>query len=198
MRITRFAKAIVYECFTALLIVLSFVFQNGLQNPEQMEIAYSRSNWFLFITAAVLLGVGVYSLMSYTSRHREHILDSVFFIVIGVFYMVAAMIVFLTYGGLEGTFTQSGYTAANINLVLLSALPAPFLVRTIVLVFSTREKSVARRTVVQIVCGLLAAALVALILTGRYMHMLTYVEPAESQGIDADDTDPYADAYDFT
>ena len=44
MRITRFAKAIVYECFTALLIVLSFVLQNGLQNPEQMEIAYSRSN----------------------------------------------------------------------------------------------------------------------------------------------------------
>ena len=195
MRITRFAKAIAYECLTALLILLSFALQNGLQQTEQLEAAYGRSNLFLFIAAAVLLGVGVYSLMSYTSRHREHILDSIFFIVVGVFYMAAAMIVFLTYGGLEGTFTQSGYTAANINLVLLSALPVPFWVRTVVLVFSTREKSVGRRAGVQIICGLLAAVLVGLALTGRYMHMLTYVEPEESQ---VDMTDPYTDSYAYT
>ena len=48
-----------------------------------MEEAYVRSNVLLFLTAAVLLGVGVYSLMSYTRRHRQHVWDSVFFLVIG-------------------------------------------------------------------------------------------------------------------
>lgn len=201
MRITRFTKAVIYEFLTALLLLLSFLFQRDLRDAAQIETAYGRSNWFLFIAAAVMLGVGVYSIMSYTRRYREHILDSVFFILLGVLYMVAFMTVFLMYGGLEGTFDESGYVAANINIILIGALPLPFLIRTIVLVFSTREPRVGRRVGVQIVCGLLTAVLAVLIFTGNYLRMAEYVDPATTDtasddGTEMDMYDPYGDAYD--
>ena len=70
-----------------------------------MEEAYVRSNVLLFLTAAVLLGVGVYSLMSYTRRHRQHVWDSVFFLVIGFALMNAAGLTIGNLCGVDGTFT---------------------------------------------------------------------------------------------
>lgn len=145
MNISRFAKAIAYECLTALLLVISVLFQAAMHTEGQMEEAYVRSNVLLFLTAAVLLGVGVYSLMSYTRRHRQHVWDSVFFLVIGFAFMIAAVMTIVNFGGLEGTFTESGYTAMNVNVVLLTALrcPSGFVGYTGLLY---REKSVGKRT----------------------------------------------------
>ena len=56
MNISRFAKAIAYECLTALLLVISVLFQAAMHTEGQMEEAYVRSNVLLFLTAAVLLG----------------------------------------------------------------------------------------------------------------------------------------------
>ena len=57
MNISRFAKAIAYECLTALLLVISVLFQAAMHTEGQMEEAYVRSNVLLFLTAAVLLGI---------------------------------------------------------------------------------------------------------------------------------------------
>ena len=53
MNISRFAKAIAYECLTALLLVISVLFQAAMHTEGQMEEAYVRSNVLLFLTAAV-------------------------------------------------------------------------------------------------------------------------------------------------
>ena len=174
MNISRFAKAIAYECLTALLLVKSVLFQAAMHTEGQMEEAYVRSNVLLFLTAAVLLGVGVYSLMSYTRRHRQHVWDSVFFLVIGFAFMIAAVMTIVNFGGLEGTFTESGYTAMNVNVVLLTALPVPFWVRSVILACSTREKSVGKRIGVQAGFVVLAVAMAVLIGTGHMMKIEKY------------------------
>lgn len=179
MNISRFAKAVAYECLTALLLVVSAIFQTAMHTKGQMEEAYVRSNVLLFLAAAVLLGVGVYSLMSYTRRHRQHVWDSVFFLVIGFVFMVAAVMTIVNFGGLEGTFTESGYTAMNVNVVLLTALPAPFWIRSVILACSTREKSAGKRIGVLAGAVALAAAMAVLIGTG---HMLKIEKYAAADG----------------
>lgn len=176
MSISRFAKAIAYEVLTALLLVISALFQTAMHTDGQMEKAYFQSNLFLFIAAATFLGVGVYSLVSYTRRHRQHILDSVFFLLVGLLLMAAVLVVILLYGGLEGTFDASGYTAVNLNLVILTLVPAPFLIRSIVLAFSTRER-LAKRLGVQLGLLVLAVAAVVLLATGKMMRLVEYIEP---------------------
>ncbi len=176
MSISRFVKAIAYEILTALLLIISALFQAAMHTEGQMEKAYFQSNTFLFIAAATFLGVGVYSLVSYTRRHRQHILDSVFFLIVGLLLMAAVLVAILLYGGLEGTFDASGYTAVNLNLILLTLLPALFFVRSVILAFSTRE-GLAKRLGVQLGLLVLAAAAVVLLATGRLMRLAEYTEP---------------------
>ena len=59
MSISRFVKAIAYEILTALLLIISALFQAAMHTEGQMEKAYFQSNTFLFIAAATCLGVGV-------------------------------------------------------------------------------------------------------------------------------------------
>lgn len=108
MSISRFVKAIAYEILTALLLIISALFQAAMHTEGQMEKAYFQSNTFLFIAAATFLGVGVYSLdFLHPGGHRQHILDSVFFLIVGLLLMAAVLVAILLYGGLEGTFEQA-------------------------------------------------------------------------------------------
>lgn len=180
MNISRFAKAVAYEALTALLLLVSVVFQAAMHREGGLEKAYSHSCLLLFATAALLLGIGVYSLMAYTRRHRQHILESVFFLAVGLALMIAVVAEIVLYGGLEGAFTESGYTAANLNIVLLAGLPVPFLIRSIILAFSTREALLGRRLGVQIGAAVLTAAMLVLFAAGKNLHLLQYTGPGDS------------------
>lgn len=176
MKLTRFAKAILYILLTAVLLALSSVFQTAMHTEGKLEEHYFQSNSFLFIFAAVLLGSAVYAYLSYTRRHREHLSDNLILFAVGLALMVTVVTVVLSYGGLEGPFTESGYTAVNINIIVLSVLPLPFWIRAGVLAFSTREDSRIRRRIVQTGFFLLTAAVIVLAATGCMWRMERYTQ----------------------
>ncbi len=174
MNISRFAKSIAYLAATVLLLLLSMLFQAGMHSGTGPETSYFQSNTFLFIVSIACVGTGIYSYIGYVRRHREHALDSLFLLLVGLVFLIARIVVFLLFGGLEGDFAEEGYTAVNINIVLLTALPVPFLIRGLVLAFSTREDSRTRRLGVQVAALLIAAGLVLSLAFGGMMRMMRY------------------------
>lgn len=182
MKVSRFAKTILYLVFTAVLLLISTLFHVAMHSEGGLEEGYFRSNSYLFIMAAVLLGTAVYSYAAYTRRRREHLVDSLLFFFVGFALMVTVIFSILHYGGLEGSFDQSGYTAANINVVVLTALPLPFLIRTVVLACSTGDGNRARRLGAMIAAGLLVVAAVVLVALGGLARTLRYVEELPPEG----------------
>ena len=182
MRITRFAKSIVYLVFTTGLFLLSVFFTAGIHNAEHLEQNYFRSTSYLFILAAVLIGGAIYSYQAYTRKFREHAWDSLLLLVTGLVLMGIVLFIILYYGGLEGTFTESGYTAANVNLVVLAVLPLPFFVRTAVLALSLQEPRRGRRLGVQIACVVLLAGIIVAFALGGLLGMVRYTGTETGDG----------------
>lgn len=102
MNISRFAKSIAYLAAAALLLLLSVIFQVGMHSEGGPEASYFRSNTFLFVVAIGCVGTGVYSYIGYVRRHREHALDSLFLLLVGLAVLIASILVFLNFGGLAG------------------------------------------------------------------------------------------------
>lgn len=143
MKVTRFAKSIVYLVFTTGLFLLSVFFTTGIHNSEHLEQNYFRSTSYLFILAAVLIGGAIYSYQAYTRKYREHAWDSLLLLLTGLALMGTVLFIILYYGGLEGTFTESGYTAANVNIVVLAMLPRRFLCARRCLCYRCRSRGAA-------------------------------------------------------
>lgn len=183
MKLSRFAKGILYLAVTAVMAIISALLQGYMLSEGNLETGYFRSDLILFILAAVLMGIGAYSFLSYTRRHREHRADSLYLFLTGAALMVLTIVVFLQFGGMEGEFTESGYTAANVNIGVLSALPLPFLARAVYLAFTLREAGPGRRLGLLIACGAVALTLVVLAATGGLMRLVKYEgEPESSYG----------------
>ena len=174
MKITRLAKGIAYLVATVLVSCISVAMQAAMHTEGGLEENYFRSDGVLFLIAATVLGVGVYSWLSYTRRHREHRMDSLFLVATGGTLMLLTVFVVVYYGGMEGSFDESGHTAVNLNIALFSALPLPFLVRAVVLAVGAGRENPSGRTGLLIACGMVALALVILLFTGGLMKMTSY------------------------
>ena len=185
MQISRWIKAVVYEALTALLLIAAVVVQTQFYTAAETVSVYIRVNLWMFLAAACLMGVGVYSYMSYSRRRAEHRMDSLFLLLTGLVLMGMVVFALVQYGGLAGHMTDSICTAVNITQVLLLALPVAFWVRSVVLAFSTREEKRGKRLGVQIASVLLAAAAIILLAAGR---MMTLMEPEQ---VRTEQTDVY-------
>lgn len=179
MHISRFAKAVTYLAATVLLLALAVWLQFGFHAADGPEDAYFHANTALFWIAVACLGTAVYSYRAYTRRHREHAGDSLILLFIGGLLLASQTAMLVLYGGLTAPFGESGYTAVNVQMLLLAVLPLPFLIRATVLAFGRREpmRPAARRSV-RIVCAVLAAAVVALLASGRLLRFVHYEEPS--------------------
>ena len=83
------------------------------------------------------------------------------------------MIFFLLYGGMDNAAASGADTAANLLMLVWTALPLCFFVRAAVLVGATREDtSRARRRPLLVASVVLLAWLVVLVLTGQMMHFV--------------------------
>lgn len=176
MNISRFGKAVTYLAATAILIVVSVVLQLGMHKEDGLEPSYFQSNLAIFLVGIACTGTAVYSYRAYSRRHREHVWDSLFLLVVGLVYLLASVVMFFLFGGLENGFTEGVYNAANINIVLLTVLPLPFLVRGIILSLSTRETSRARRLGVGLAALAVTVGFVLCLALGGMMRMVRYTD----------------------
>ena len=181
MRISRFLKSILYLVLALALTVVSLLLQRGFQDAETLSAAYFQSDLYLFVMAAACLGTAVYSYRAYTSRHREHASESLFLLLVGIVLMIAAVVAVVGFGGLGEEFTEIGYTAANVNIVLTSALPLPFLIRAYVLTGSCCRHEPSRRLPALIACGVVTLVYLLGLAAGGMMRMVHYQGPSSGE-----------------
>lgn len=181
MKITRFGKAVAYLVASAALFAISAVLMHDMHGTQDMAAAYLRSDLYLFVLSAAFLGTSAYSYMAYTRRHREHRGDSLFCLLLGIVTMVLTIVVVVKYGGINADKMESALTAINLNLVLLAVIPAVFLIRAVVLAF-TSEKG---RPGLLISCGVLLLVMVVIIFSCGLMGMVREEDlPAQTDASD--------------
>lgn len=189
MKISRFAKSIAYMFLTLIALVLSTYFQIAMHKANGLEDTYFLSNFYIFIAGAVCLGTAVYSFRSFTKRHKEYKSDSLFFLFTGILLMTAAVFTIISYGGIGDTFDANGYTAANVNIVIMTVLPAPFFIRGLFLALSHREDNPGLRRAALALSAVVAAAYIFSVTLGGMMRFVYYENetahsPSSSETID--------------
>lgn len=180
MTISGFVKTVVYAVVSLAVTGISVWMAAPMYTSDEMVTAYLRSELLLFVVACGILGVGVYSFLAYTRRHREHQRDSWFWVALGGVLLVVAVVVICRFGGMsENHFDERSLVAVNLNLMLIGVLPLPFLVRTIIAALGVRESAVKR-----IVAWMLTAAAVVLfvivVATGSLLHTVELPDTAET------------------
>lgn len=164
-------KAIVYLTATAGLTVAAAVFENGMYDDWTAVSSCLSAMWYLFAAGCITMGVGVYSYRSYTKTHREHRADSLLWTLTGLVTVIAFIVLFLGYGGLDAMLDSTAYAVRNALSMLVSALPLPFLVRGWVISAARRTRF--RRALTAAV-AVEAVALVVLAVLGLYIKIVPY------------------------
>ncbi len=180
MTLSRFVKSLLYTGAAAVLTALSVYYQQMLHAPQGPEEGYFAVHRVMFFVAVILMGVAVYSFMSYTRKQKRHRIDSLILLITGVLLMVATLALWIGFGGVQEPFDSAGYTAVNIQIACLTVLPLPFWVRGLVLACTTHEDSRAKRLGAKLFSLAVAIVLVVLIAAGGIMRMMYYEDDGSS------------------
>ena len=172
---SRFAKWIVYAVLTALLCGISVWAQAGPFTDPDPSAGFVRGVLVLFAVGIILLGTGLF-LRKGT--------DALFFDIVGGITLLAGIILFLRFGGMEDATAVGGDTAINLLSCLWTALPAAFLIRALVIALSTRDDRRACRRIAGWVTAVLVAGFIALLVTG---NMLRFVHNEKEEAEERED-----------
>ena len=135
MTLTRFGKGMAYAALSLAALIWALWTVGPLYETEEPVSAYLRTDMLLFIAACTLTGLGAYSWFAYTRRHREHRVDSLFFLIFGGLALIFTVVVVIRFGGMTAeNFDPSQSAMINLNLMAAGAMPIPLLVRTWILV----------------------------------------------------------------
>lgn len=173
MTLTRLVKVLAYAAAAGLAICWALWTVGPLYGAEEPVAAYLRSDLLLFIAACTLTGIGVYTWLAYTRRHREHLADSRFFLIFGAAVLLFTVGIVLRFGGLtQENFDPAKAAMINLNLMAAGALPIPLLVRTWILVPGCEKGG---KQVMGAAAALVPTAVYAvLIMAGRLLHTASY------------------------
>ena len=172
MKITKCVKAVMYAVLAMCVTLLAVWTVSPLHNAADFVTAYWRSDILLFVTACSVLGIGVYSFVGYTRRHKAHRADSWFFMVVGALLLVFAVLVICRFGGITTeNFNDAATAALNLNIGAASILPIPFLVRGWILAFTAGFSKRDRRIAV-VAAAVATAVYVTMMISGQLMFQI--------------------------
>ncbi len=160
--VSRVAKAAVYLVLTAALIGLSWWLQAGLAVIS--AVAILRALRWLLYGGVVLLGVGVF---------LRRGADAALLGGVGGGALLAWLVLFLLYGGMDNPAAAGADTACNLLMLIWTALPLATLIRAAVLIAATRaDEPLARRRPLMLALAALVAWLIALVIAGQMLHFV--------------------------
>lgn len=181
MTLSRFAKSLLYTAGAAILAGVSAVYQGKLHAAAGPETAYFAIHRLLFFLAVVMMGVGLYSFLSYTRKQKHHRSDSWMLLFTGVGVMAVTLALWIGFGGVQEPFDANGYTAVNIQIVTLTLLPVPFWIRGLVLACTTHEESAGKRRGAKLASLAVALLMAALVGFGGMMRMMYFDGKADAE-----------------
>ena len=159
---SRIVKAALYLALTAALIGLSWWLQSALTAISVAAILRAL-RWLLY-SGVVLLGVGVY---------LRRGADAVLFDILGGGALIAWLVLFLLYGGMDNPTAAGADTASNLLMLLWTALPLATLIRAAVLVAATRaHEPPTRRRPLMFALAALIAWIIVLVIAGQMLHFV--------------------------
>ena len=158
---SRYAKAVVYLVCTAVLIGLGWWLQTSL--AVLTVAAILRALRWLLYSGVLLAGIGFY---------YRHGADALFFGGIGGALLLMWLVLFFLYGGMDNATAVGADTAANLLMLIWTALPFAFFVRGAVLVGATRDDASRARRLLQGAVAFLTVCFASLILTGQLLHFV--------------------------
>lgn len=176
MTLSRFAKSLLYTGAAAVLTVLSVYYQRMLHQEGGPADGYFAIHRVLFFVAIALMGVAVYSFLSYTRKQKRHRVDSLMLLATGVLLMAVTIALWIGFGGVQEPFDATGYMAVNIQIATLTALPLPFWIRGLVLACTTHEENKGKRLGAKLASLAVAVLIVVLVAVGGMMRMMYYDE----------------------
>lgn len=171
---TNYLKSWLYTVGSVVMMGLSAYYHSLLQEDAGPESGYFAVHRMMFLLAVVLMGVGVYTYLSYTRKSRKHRADSLTLTLTGLGVLIVTLIIWIGYGGVQPPFDAEGYTAVNIQIVSLALIPLPFWVRGLVLGCSDEIEERGKRRTLKIASLVVALIMLTLIITGGMMGLLEY------------------------
>ena len=180
MTLSRFAKSLLYTIGAVIFGVLSVYYQGQLHAADGPESGYFAVHRIMFLLSVVLMGVGVYSFLSYTRRKKHHRSDSLMLLVTGMGLMAVTLALWIGFGGVQEPFDTTGYTAVNIQIVALTVLPIPFWIRGLVLACTTHEDNAKKRWAAKLASLAAAVMMVVVIACGGMMRMMYFDGKADA------------------
>ena len=174
MTLSRPTKTVLYAVVGLFMCALAAWTAEPMYSSELSVAVYLRSVVLLCVAACVVLGVGVYIWFFHTRKTRCGRSDAIFWSVVGAVLLLAAVIVTLRFGGMTQQTLGEAAAAINLNLMLIGMLPAPFLVRTIVLAVGVREGK-KQQTVAAVFAVVSVLAYIGLIVSGHLLRTIDII-----------------------
>mgnify|MGYP000935704329 CR=1 FL=1 len=174
MCVSRFVKAILYLAAAALLLAVSVYFQGSMRTQGGLETAYFRSCTYLYLVSFIIAGIGLYSYLSYSRKHREYAADSIFLLLFGLTLIFLSVLIIFKFGGLYSPFNNEGFIAANVNIVALSLMPLPFFIRGFTLALSKEQGKPKLKRAALILSTLIAALYIVVAVSGGIFRLVYF------------------------
>ncbi len=179
MKSSKCGGAIAYAAATLVMTLFSVWACTPMYSSDDPVTAYLRSVILLFAAACGLLGVGVYTLLTFARRRPERRGESWFLMAFGGVVLILAVVVIARFGGMsDGNFGDGSYTAINLNLILFGLLPLPLWGRAVIAALSTKERS--HRIVAWSAVAIAAALFIVFAASGRLLHTVRAAKPSSS------------------